>query len=113
VGTNTNPGPDRVQIQIFEVDQKTATKTVTIEQVDQVKNFYQMVNAMPPYPKDAMCTMEMGPHYILTFNQGNKEMMTLTAERYGCKKLILDKDSLRQGTQQFWQELDQLITKTS
>jgi hypothetical protein len=117
MGTNTNPpsdrGPDRVQIQIFEVDQATPTKTITIGQIDQVKNFYQMVNSMPPYPKNALCTMEMGPHYILTFSQNNQETMTVTAERYGCKKLILDKDGLRQGTQQFWQELDQLITRAS
>ena len=117
VEANTNPGldrgPDKVQIQVFEVDQQAATKIVTIGQVDQVKNFYQMVNAMPPYPKNEMCTMEMGPRYILTFSQDNKEMMAVTAERYGCKKLILDKDGLRQGTQQFWQELDQLVTRTS
>jgi hypothetical protein len=117
VGTNTNPesdrGPNKVQIQVFGVDQKAATKTVTIGQVEQVKNFYQTVNAMPPYPENAVCTMEMGPHYILTFSQDNKETMTVTAERYGCKKLTLNKDSLRQGTQQFWQELDQLMTKTS
>lgn len=104
--------PNKVQIQVFAVDQQTANKTVIIEQVDQVKKFYQTVSAMPPYPRDAMCTMEMGPHYILIFSQDNKEMMTVTAERYGCKKLIVGKDDLRQGTQQFWQELDQLITKT-
>lgn len=117
MGTNPYPepdsGPNKVQIQVFEVDQTAPTKTVIIGQGDQVKKFYQMVNSMPPYPKNAVCTMEMGPHYILTFSHDNKEMMTVTAERYGCQKLILDKDGLRQGTQQFWQELDQLMTKTS
>jgi hypothetical protein len=104
------PGPDQVQIQVFEVDQKTVSKTVTVSQADQVQHFYQTINSMPAYPKDAVCTMEMGPHYILTFSQGGKSVATVKAERYGCKKMMIDSD-MRQGTQQFWQELDQMIAK--
>jgi hypothetical protein len=104
------PGPDRVQIQVFEVDQKTASKTVTVSQADQVQQFYQAINSMPAYPKDAVCTMEMGPRYTLIFSQGGKEVTTVTAERYGCKKMMIGSD-MRQGTQQFWQELDQMIAK--
>jgi hypothetical protein len=111
--TNTptaNPGPDQVQIQVFEVDQKTASKTVTVSQANQVQHFYQTINAMPAYPKDAACTMEMGPRYTLIFSQGGKTVTTVTAERYGCKKMMIGSDT-RQGTQQFWQELDQMIAK--
>jgi len=113
-GTSAEPErkPDKVQIQIFEVDQKGSApaKTVTFAQADQVQRFYQTTLSMPPYPENAVCTMELGPHYVLTFSQGGKNMLTVTAERYGCQKLTLDKDDLRQGNQQFWQELDQLIT---
>ena len=113
-GTNNtptaNPEPDRVQIQVFEVDQKTVSKTVTVSQADQVQQFYQTVNSMPAYPKDAACTQELGPRYTLIFSQGGKTVATVTAERYGCKKMMIGSD-MRQGTQQFWQELDQMIAK--
>ncbi|GHO97657.1 hypothetical protein KSF_077050 [Reticulibacter mediterranei] len=111
-GANSTPTakPDRVQIQVFEVDQKTASKTVTVSPADQVQQFYQTVNSMPAYPKDAVCTMEMGPRYTLIFSQGGKDVETVTAERYGCKKMMIGSD-MRQGTQQFWQELDQMIAK--
>jgi hypothetical protein len=116
-GANAEPDrrPDKVQIQVFEVDPKASgpSKTVTFGQADQVRQFYQTVNAMPPYPENAVCTMELGPHYILTFSQGGKNMMTATAERYGCQKLTLGKNDLRQGNQQFWHKLDQLIAKAA
>jgi hypothetical protein len=114
-GTNVeqDQGPDKVQIQVFEVDQKAPAKTVTFSQADQVQQFYQTINATSPYPENPVCTMELGPHYILTFSQAGKNMLTVTAERYGCQKLTLGKNNLRQGNQQFWQQMDQLITKAS
>lgn len=116
-GTNSNTNaerkPDRVKIQVFTVDQNAASKTVTLNQAGQVQQFYQTINTLPAYPKDAACTMEMGPRYILTFSQGGKQIDMVTAERYGCKKLTLDKNDLRQGTQQFWQALDQVIARAS
>jgi len=110
-GTNTGSDrkPDKVQIQIFEVDQKSPSKTMTFTRTDQVQRFYQTTSSTPPYPEHAICTMELGPHYILTFSQSGKNMLTVTAERYGCQKLTFGKNNLRQGNQQFWQELDQLI----
>ncbi len=104
------PGPDRVQIQIFEVDQKTASKTVTVSQADQVQQFYQTMNFLPAYPKDAMCTQEIGPRYTITFSREGKDVTTFTAERYGCKKVTIGKE-MHQGTPQFWSELDQMIAK--
>jgi hypothetical protein len=109
--TESERKPDKVQIQIFEVDQKGPgpSKTLTLTQADQVQRFYQTINATPPYPEHAVCTMELGPRYILAFSQGGKNMLTVTAERYGCQKLTLGKNDLHQGNQQFWQELDQFI----
>ena len=111
--TGSQQKPDKVTIQVFDIDQKAASKTVTLTQADQVQQFYQTVNATPAYPKDPICTMELGPHYIMTFTQGGKTISPATAERYGCKKITLDKNNLHQGNQQFWQALDQVIAKAS
>jgi hypothetical protein len=104
------PGPDQVRIEIFPVDQKTASKTVTVSQADQVQQFYQTMISLPAYPKDAMCTQEIGPRYTITFSRGGQDVTTFTAERYGCKKVTMEKEML-QGTPQFWPQLDQMIAK--
>ena len=112
-GSNADQGPDRVQIQVLEVGQSAPGQPVAFEQADQVRHFYQTINTLSPYPKDAICTTEMGPRYTMTFSQSGKTTLSVTAERYGCQRLTLGKTDQRQGNRQFWQELDQLLAKKS
>src|SRR5262249_46217017 len=57
-----------------------------------------------------VCTSERGRHYTMTFRQGTIPLVTVQANRDGCRPVtIAGETAVRQGTSAFWQQLDQAI----
>jgi hypothetical protein len=76
------------------------------------QQLYTTTFALPQMPQQTICTLERGPHYTLTFQQGAKTLATVVAKREGCDPVsIVGETTDRQATQHFWDELDQAIQK--
>ncbi len=106
--------PDRVLIEIDQpsLDPASRKQAVVLSVAAQVQQLYATTLALPPMPKDIMCTMEVGPHYTLTFQQGGKTLTTVIAKHEGCRPVsIAGEKQERQANQQFWSQLDQAIQK--
>ncbi|MBV9617073.1 MAG: hypothetical protein JO031_16590, partial [Ktedonobacteraceae bacterium] len=105
----SNP-PDRVQIAIHFIGLQAGTPVLTLTDVSRVRQLYTTVMALSPLPQDAVCTLEAGPSYTLTFLQGGKTITTATAQRSGCGPVSLTGEKQNRETNQaFWSQLDQAI----
>ena len=88
-GSTATPGtpgahaglPDRVRIvsdepmllppgEVFTTPQASLPE-VMLSDVALTRQLYATINALPALPQDRACTAERGPHYTLTFLQGN------------------------------------------
>ncbi len=117
-GTNSGTGnvppgkPDSVSIQINEVT--GGKKPLTLSIASMVQQLYATIYGLPQMPDNQPCTADLGPHYTLTFNQGGKPLVTVTAKRDGCKPVSIKGEPLdRQASSDFWAQLDQAIYHAS
>jgi hypothetical protein len=117
VGTGSMPAsktagkPDSVKIL---VDLPIGQPAVTLTIASMVQQLYAAIYALPQMPASQACTAERGPHYTLTFRQGDKTLVTVIAMRDGCRPVsIAGETHDRQATQEFWAQLDQAIYHAS
>jgi hypothetical protein len=119
-GCGTNVGsagtgsdaPDHVRIQIDAPtpDPAQGKRVVTLSVATLVQQLYTTTFALPQMPQGIPCTMEAGPHYTLTFQQGAKTLETIVAKREGCQPVsIVGETQDRQASRDFWSQLDQAI----
>ncbi|MBO0780296.1 MAG: hypothetical protein J2P37_15835 [Ktedonobacteraceae bacterium] len=104
--------PDTVRIEIDQPSPTTQKKpVVTLKTAGLVQQLYATTYALPLMPPNQFCTMERGPHYTLTFQQGGKTLATVLAQRDGCRPVtIAGEKQDRQATENFWTQLDKVIS---
>jgi hypothetical protein len=113
-GSGTPPGgkPDSVRI---DIDQpappgEKGQSTVTLTSITLVQRLYATIYALPTLPAQRACTTELGPHYTLTFFQADQSLVSMRAMRDGCRPVTISGETGdRQGTEDFWKQLDQAI----
>lgn len=113
------PTPDSVRIAIdgpsIAIDGPDGTQmptkpVVALADATLVRQLYAAILALPDMPAVRACTDELGPHYTLTFRQGGVPLVTVQANRDGCRPVtIAGQTPDRKGTEAFWQQLDQAI----
>lgn len=114
VGAKPGGNPDRVRIEIDAVGPTPTTDVVTLLISTQVQQLYTTIFALPQMPQGLSCTLEAGPHYTLTFQQGTKTLATIKARREGCRPVsIAGETTERRGSEDFWSQLDQAIYKAT
>ena len=77
-----------------------------------VQQLYTTIYALPQMPEHTACTAERGPHYTLTFYQGQKKLVTVVAENDGCRRISLSseqRDRTAMGNNTFRDQLDSAI----
>ena len=102
--------PASVQIEIDEhrVDQHKPIVTLTNAALAQ--QLYATIYALPLRSEGRWCTMDLGPYYTLTFLQGSQRLTTVLAKRAGCGEVSIAGEAAdREGSQAFWEQLDQAI----
>jgi len=111
-GSPPGSKPDHVQI---EIDRHLPTQqkpVVTLAVASMVQQLYATIYALPQMPENIACTTELGPHYALTFYQGQKKLITVVAENDGCRRISLSgeqHDRTAMGNTSFWDQLDNAI----
>ncbi len=84
--------------------------SVTVNAASLVQRLYTTIYALPTLPAQRACTAELGPHYTLTFFQGGQTLVKVVAMRDGCRPVTISGETGdRQGTADFWTQLDQAI----
>jgi hypothetical protein len=102
--------PDSVQILIDEHRSDQQKPIVTLTNAVLSQQLYETIYALPLLPEDRTCTLELGPHYTLTFLQGSQKLISVLAQRDGCRPVSISGETAdRGGTQAFWEQLDQAI----
>lgn len=110
-----NSVPDSVRIAIdgpgaAQSPTMPAKPVVTLTDATLVRQLYATIYALPDMPTGQACTLERGPHYTLTFRQGTAPLVTVQANRDGCRPVtIAGQTPDRKGTEAFWKQLDQDI----
>ncbi len=109
--TGTNSGPDTVQITMhLLVIGGSKQTTVMLTNASMVHQLFTTVAGLADFPANAACTDEAGPSYTLTFLQSSKTLLTLDAQRYGCRVVSIKGETQQKvANAQFWSELDQAI----
>ncbi len=85
---------------------------MTLTVASMVQQLYTTIYAMPLMPENVACTLELGPHYTLTFYQKQKTLVTVLAERDGCRKVSLSGEPhsrTAMDKKEFWNQLDRAI----
>jgi hypothetical protein len=104
--------PGKVQIEIDQVNDEKTKPVVTTTNVGTVQKLYTMIYTLPQVPENQACTDELGPHYTLTFYQDAKKLVTIKAERDGCRPISIEGEKVQRSTStEFWALLDQAITE--
>jgi hypothetical protein len=104
--------PDRVQIEIDRHLPSQEKPVVTLTAGNQLQQLYATIYSLPLMPEQQSCTMELGPHYTLTFYQGQKTLVTALAEDDGCRRVSLSgeqRDRTAMKNKAFWDQLDSVI----
>lgn len=107
-----NPGPDSVRIAIDAPSpvQTPTQPVVTLADATLTRQLYATILALPDMPAERACTDERGPHYTLTFRQGAASLVSVQANRDGCRPVTIEGHlPERKGTDAFWKQLDQAI----
>src|SRR5215468_9491648 len=78
--------PDSVSIQ---VDLPPGEPVVTLKIASMVQQLYATIYALSQMPDNRACTQERGPHYTLTFRQGDKVLVKVLAMRDGCRPVSI------------------------
>jgi hypothetical protein len=111
-GSPLGSKPDHVQIEIDRHLPSQEQPVVTLTVASMVQQLYSTIYALPQMPEHIACTAELGPHYTLTFYQGQKKLVTVVAENDGCRLISLsggqlDRTAMSHTT--FWDQLDNAI----
>lgn len=102
--------PDSVHIDLDLVGPKPEKPTVTLTAASLVQQLYATIYALPQMPEQQGCTAERGPHYTLTFTEGDQTLATVRAERDGCHPVTITGEThSRKSTTEFWTQLDHAI----
>jgi hypothetical protein len=104
--------PDHVQIEIDRHLPSREQPVVTLAVASMVQQFYATIYSLPQMPEPIACTSELGPHYAITFYQGQKKLVTVAAENDGCRRISLSgeqHDRTAMGNNTFWGQLDNAI----
>jgi hypothetical protein len=107
LATQPPPGgkPDSVQVEVYHY--LNANPAIYITDTKAVQQLYTMLYALPAMPHEA-CPAIAGPRYILTFNQGGKQLTAANFEHIGCSPVSIQGDSqARQLTSAYWSFLQQ------
>ncbi|MGZ3598812.1 MAG: hypothetical protein ACXVDF_02655 [Ktedonobacterales bacterium] len=106
---SAQPGAGR-QLDSVRIENDLVKPIVTLTVTTLVQQLYATIYALPQMPKQQACTNERGPHYALTFLEGNQTVITVRAERDGCRPVTISGElHSRKGTTEFWTQLDQAI----
>ncbi len=111
-GSPLGSKPDRVQIEIDRHLPNQEKPIVTLTVGSQVQQLYALIYALPLMPERQICTMELGPHYTLTFYQGQKMLVTALAEDNGCRPVSLSGEQHNRtamNNKAFWDQLASAI----
>ncbi len=111
-GSPPDSKPDHVQIEIDRHLPSQEQPVVTLTVASMVQQLYATIYALPQMPEHIACTTELGPHYTLTFYQGQKKLVTVVAENDGCRRISLSgeqHDRTAMGNKTFWDQLDNAI----
>jgi hypothetical protein len=115
-GSPPGSKPDRVQIEIDRHLPSQGKSVVTLTVGSQVQQLYATIYALPLMPERQPCTMELGPHYTLTFYQGQKTLVAALAENDGCRRVSLSgeqHDRTAMNNKAFWDQLDSAIREAT
>jgi hypothetical protein len=111
-GSPPGSKPDRVQIEIDRHLPSQEKPVVTLTVASMVQQLYATTYALPLMPAQVACTTELGPHYTLTFYQGQKTLVAALAEDDGCRLVSLSgehHDRTAMDHKAFWDQLDSAI----
>jgi len=111
-GSLAGSKPDHVQIEIDRHLPNQEKSVVTLTVASTVQQLYATIYALPPMPEHIACTTELGPHYTLTFYEGQKQLVTVVAENDGCRRVSLSgeqHDRTAMGNKTFWDQLENAI----
>ncbi len=111
-GSPPGSKPDHVQIEIDRHLLSQEKPVVTLTVASMVQQLYATIYALPQMPEHIGCTTELGPHYTLTFYEGQKKLVTVVAENDGCRRISLSgeqHDRTAMGNKTFWDQLDNAI----
>ena len=110
---NTSGGkPTSMRIKTDEPLPPNAQPKPVVTLTDSVlaQQLYTTIYALPALPENQACTADLGPHYTLTFFQNAQTLVTVLAMRDGCHPVSIGGETGdRQGTPEFWNQLDQAI----
>ncbi|HEU0027428.1 MAG TPA: hypothetical protein VFQ25_09960 [Ktedonobacterales bacterium] len=99
-----------VRIAVDRVQDGSENPAVTLTDARLAQQLYATIAALPPMPEGLACTLELGPHYTLTFQRDGETLMTALAKRDGCRSVTIAGESHdRKGTPAFWSQLDDAI----
>ncbi|GHO66695.1 hypothetical protein KSC_055870 [Ktedonobacter sp. SOSP1-52] len=109
-GTPT-ANPTRVQITLDLVGPSAQTKpVVTLTNAHMVRQLYSTIYALEQMPDNIACTAERGPHYMLTFLEGERVAVSVLAQRDGCRPVSIKGEAGdRRASNEFWTLLDKAI----
>ena len=111
-GSPPGSKPDHVQIEIDRHLPSQEKPVVSLTVASMVQQLYVTIYALPQMPEHIACTTELGPHYTLTFYEGQKKLVTVAAENDGCRRISLSGEShdrTAMGNKTFWDQLDHAI----
>lgn len=104
--------PDHVQIAIDRHLSNQQQPVETLTDANMVQQLYATIYALPQMPERIACTADLGPHYTLTFYQGQKKLVTVVAANDGCRSVSLSgehHDRTAMNNKTFWNQLDNAI----
>jgi len=110
-GRNASAQPGAVrQLDSLRIENDLVKPIVTLTDTNLLQQLFATIYALPQMPEQQACTNERGPHYALTFLEGDQTVVTVRAERDGCRPVKITGEShSRKGTTEFWTQLDQAI----
>jgi hypothetical protein len=86
---------------------------MTLRDAARVRQLFKTISVPPAQPArsaNGECAGMAGTHYTLTFLQGATPLQTVRADSGGCRTVtIVGAPPVREGTKDFWQQLDQAI----
>ena len=87
--------------------------TLLLEDATLVQKVYNSAVALPTAPAEQACPAIGGPHYELTFFEGEQVVVTAVADQGGCASVTFGANDVRQANEAFWQLLNQAIAEAT
>ncbi|HEY7349892.1 MAG TPA: hypothetical protein VH599_16360 [Ktedonobacterales bacterium] len=111
-GVSPDARPTKLQIKVFEVTEP-APETLLVENAATVQNVYNKAVALPKAPNNQACPAIGGPHYELTFLEGEQVVVTAVADRGGCTSVTFGAEDVHQPDEAFWQLLNRVVAEAT